>query len=119
MLREAHVLATALESVQGVRAVSLAGAMRRKLEVINELVFVLMPDRTRSVAQLAARVQGIPNMTEVSCHRDTVTARSPLGLPVVIKIAAPRYYSFEIITRNRQCRASGRIAAVVRRARIP
>ncbi|HTK86369.1 MAG TPA: DNA polymerase/3'-5' exonuclease PolX [Nitrospiraceae bacterium] len=97
MLGEAHALATALERIQGVRAVSLAGAMRRKLEVINELLFVLMLDRTWSVAQLAARIQKLPNMTEVSCDHDTITARSPLGLPVVVKIAAPQYYGFELL----------------------
>jgi DNA polymerase (family X) len=97
VLEEAHALATALERIEGVRAVSPAGAMRRKFEVINELLFVLMFDRTRSVAQLAARVQNIPNMTEISCDRDTVTARSPLGLPVSVQIAAPQYYGFELL----------------------
>lgn len=97
VVAEADVLAAALGTIQGVRAVSVAGAMRRKVEVINELAFVLAVDRRLSLAQLARRVEQIPNMTEVSSHRETVAARSPLGLPVLITTAAPRHYGSALL----------------------
>jgi DNA polymerase (family 10) len=97
VLDEAIALEKALERIPDVRAVSLAGALRRKLEVVHDLSFVTSTNRPQAVPHLAASVRAIPNVTEVSEHLDTVTARSPLGLPVVIKITTPQQHGFALL----------------------
>jgi len=97
VLDEAVGLANALERIPGVRHVSMAGAVRRKLEVVNELVFVLSCERPRAIAHVAEHVRAIPNLTDVANDRQTVTARSPKGLPVVMTVAAPQHHGFELV----------------------
>ncbi len=97
VLEEATTMAKRLATIPGVTAVSPAGAIRRKLEVIRELVFAVQTMKPTSVTRLAQHVMAIPNITDVSDHLDTITARSPLGLPVTIQVAPREHYAFELL----------------------
>ena len=97
VLEEAATLAKMLATIPGVTAVSMAGAIRRKLEVIHELVFVLQTTNATPATRLAQHVDAITNISDVSDHLNTITARSPLGLPVAIRVAPPQYYAFELL----------------------
>jgi DNA polymerase (family 10) len=86
-----------LEDLPDVSVVSMAGAIRRKLEVIDQFVFVVATDRPRPVATLAEHLRAVPNMTDVSCQAETITAHSALGMPVIITVVAPHHYAFECL----------------------
>lgn len=75
----------------------MAGAIRRKLEVVNELVFVLQATNATPATRLVQHVSTIPNVTDVSHDLHTVTARSLLGLPVTIQMTPPQHYAFELL----------------------
>jgi DNA polymerase (family 10) len=97
VLEEATTLAKELATIPGVTAVSPAGAIRRKLEVIREFVFVVHTMKPTPATRLAQHVMAIPNITDVSDHRDIITARSPLGLPVTIQVAPREHYAFALL----------------------
>jgi DNA polymerase (family 10) len=95
VLDEAKGLEVALRAIPGISQVSAAGALRRKLEVIRELSFVVT-GKNHALSSVAAHLARIPNVTEVTVHAHTVSARSPLGMPVVIHVAPPRQFAFEL-----------------------
>lgn len=97
VLEEAATLAKMLATIPGVTAVSMAGAIRRKLEVIHELAFVLQTTNAMPATRLAQHVGAITNISDVSDHLNTITARSPMGLPVAIRVASPQHYAFELL----------------------
>ena len=66
VLPEALALTEALGSMFGDKAVSLAGAIRGKLEVINEVAFVFSCPRKQSVVSVAEGLKAIPNVSEIS-----------------------------------------------------
>ncbi|WP_447979254.1 PHP domain-containing protein [Candidatus Nitrospira bockiana] len=84
VLDEAHQLLAALERLPGVHGAALAGALRRKAEVVNDLHVVLMTAPAMRGTDLATQIAAIPNLTETRVVDHTVTTRSPLGLPVTI-----------------------------------
>ena len=89
---EALGLAGALEAMPAVQEASLAGAVRRKLEVINEFAFVLRCHRKDPVNYLATAMQAVPNLTAVTADADSVTAASARGMPVRVTVAKPEVY---------------------------
>ena len=97
VLEEAIGLAKELTRIPGAIDASTAGAIRRKLEVANELAFVVSRDGQSSAAVIAEHLHALPNVTDVACDGDNVTARSPKGLPVVIRATTPRHYGFELL----------------------
>jgi DNA polymerase (family 10) len=97
VLEEALRLAKALKGIPGAIHVSIAGAVRRKLEVVNELAFVLSHEDPSSTAAVAEHLTTLPNITDVACVAHAVSARSPRGLPVVIRVATPRHFGFELM----------------------
>lgn len=97
VIEEAAMLAKALERMPGVTHVSVAGDIRRKLEVIHNLAFVLRVTNAPSATRLAEYVRVIPNMSDVSDHLNIITGQSPLGLPVAIHLASPTHYAVELL----------------------
>lgn len=96
-VEEALNLRQALEALGRVRAVSIAGAMRRKLEVVNELRFVLQCDGPRPLAYVTKALSTMPNITNVTRRSDAVTAVSPRGMPVAVVTAGREDYGVTLL----------------------
>jgi DNA polymerase (family 10) len=86
MVAEAEQLARALAAISRVRAVTLAGAMRRKLEVMNEFRFVACCEASSATRRVADGMQAIPNLVEVTEDGDSVRAQSVHGVPITVKV---------------------------------
>ncbi|MCC2641472.1 MAG: Pol4 [Nitrospira sp.] len=97
VVEEAHALETALRALPRIDQAVLCGAMRRKMEVINELVFVLTYDDPASSAGISKHVRTIPNLSEVAVEDETIRARSPMGMPVRIVITPSRNFGFSLL----------------------
>jgi DNA polymerase (family 10) len=89
---EAQDLAQAMRELPDVQAVSLSGSLRRKMEVVNEYVFVIACDKEHAITSLMKRLPSIPNLTELAAQSDTITARSPMGLPIRILVTPSRQF---------------------------
>jgi DNA polymerase (family 10) len=96
VVEEAQDLETALKKLFGVRSVSLGGAMRRKMEVVNEFVFVLACSEARTQS-LSRRLGSIPNVSEVAVHGETIEARSPMGMPIRIVVTTPTHFGLALL----------------------
>ncbi|HET6676323.1 MAG TPA: PHP domain-containing protein [Nitrospiraceae bacterium] len=96
-VEEAVALGTALENLDRVGDVCLAGAMRRRLEVVNELIFVARCTHSRPLPYMAAALKGIPNVTDVARRSDAVTAVSPRGMPLTVVAATPKDYGLSLL----------------------
>ncbi|WP_447599406.1 helix-hairpin-helix domain-containing protein [Nitrospira sp. Nam80] len=96
-MEEAVELTKAFEALDRVTDVSCAGAMRRKMEVINEFVFVVRCDHARPLSYMAEALIGMPNITDVASRSDTVSALSPRGMPLSIVVAGPKDYGFALL----------------------
>ena len=94
---EAQDLARALKRFPEIRAVSMSGAIRRKMEVVNEYVFVVACDKPNAVTRVMNRLPRIPNVTEVHLESDTITARSPIGLPLRIIVTSSRDFGHALL----------------------
>jgi DNA polymerase (family 10) len=98
VLEEADLLTQHLAAVRGVQKVNLAGALRRKLEVINGFDFVVTwPDDQRP-ATFIEELNHIPNVTDAAIgHNGGVTAISPTGLPITIMLARSADHDFHLL----------------------
>lgn len=96
-VEEEAELRRVLEALGRVTEVSSAGAMRRKLEVINEFVFVVQCDHPRPLSYMATALKGMPNITDVASRSDTVSAVSPRGMPLSVIVAASKDYGFTLL----------------------
>jgi len=94
---EALDLEQALKGFPDVQVVSLSGAIRRKMEVVNEYIFVVACDKKNAVTRLMKRLEGIPNLTELVAQLDTITARSPVGLPLRIIVTSSRHFGYALL----------------------
>jgi DNA polymerase (family 10) len=82
---EAENLLEIIRSLPGVKQADLAGDLRRKVEVLQNLCMVLACSSSVSLTPLLA---GIPGMTQVTEKEGAlVTAYSPQGLPLEIVMA--------------------------------
>jgi DNA polymerase (family X) len=97
VVEEAQALETALKELRGVRAVALSGAMRRKMEVVNEFVFVMACDDRVAARRLSRRLRSIPNLSEVTVHRETIRARSPMGRPVKMIVTSSPHFGLALL----------------------
>lgn len=95
-LEEAVTLCRALASLPGVQTVSLAGAIRRRVEVLDHLHFVLCT-RRRHPSHLATEIRQLPTLVDADSHGHTVTGRSLLGLPVTIEFSTPEEYGLTMV----------------------
>ena len=75
-LEEAVTVCRALASLPGVQTASVAGAIRRRLEVVDHLHFVL-GTRERHQSSLATEIRRLPTLLDADAHGHTVTGRSP------------------------------------------
>ena len=94
---EAQDLEQALKGFPDVQAVSLSGAIRRKMEVVNEYIFVVACDKKYAVTRLMKGLPNIPNVTELHAESDTITARSPIGLPLRIIVTSTRHFGHALL----------------------
>ena len=92
VLVEAEQVEAALRAMHNVESVTLTGAIRRKLEVVDELCFVMTLNPPATAADLAEYIRAIPNITEVACKDQTIIASSPSGLPIVINTTRRQVY---------------------------
>ena len=97
LLQEADHLEQAFALLPGVRAVTLVGAMRRKLEVINEFQFVVSCDGRNAAAKVAEGARTVSNLTDVSEQGTMVTAQSPRGVPITIMVAPATQYECTLL----------------------
>ncbi len=97
VLDEACSLEQAFAAINGVRKVSAAGALRRKMEVIGDYHFVfacedVQPDR------LVKALEATPNLTEVrATGSTTIAATSPTGIPITMTLAPRDSYGFQLL----------------------
>jgi DNA polymerase (family 10) len=97
VVEEAQGLEQALKGFPGVQVVSLSGAIRRKMEVVNEYIYVVACDTKNAVIRLMKRLASIPNVTEVNLESDTIRARSPIGLPIRILVTSSRQFGHALL----------------------
>jgi DNA polymerase (family 10) len=83
VIAEAEQIVAALRSTAGVRRVELTGDLRRRMEVVCAIPILAAADRPESVL---AGFRAVETLTEPSVARDTVTAHSSLGLPVLVTV---------------------------------
>lgn len=97
VLDEAHSLEQAFAAISGVRKVTAAGALRRKMEVIGDYHFVFAcedPNQDRVIKGLEA----VPNLTDVrAIDTHTLAATSPTGIPITMTLAPRDSYGFHLL----------------------
>lgn len=96
VLVEVEHLKSALEKLPGVQAVTVAGALRRKLEVIDELTFVLTVVRSTPPESLLRTINALSNVTDVGLDGDAIIARSPNDIPIRLKLTLPERYACDL-----------------------
>ena len=98
VVAEASKLEKDMKRLDGVERVRIAGALRRKMEVINAFHFVVTWPKGRKSAQFITGLQAIPNVSDVASAESTlVTATSPTGLPIRITLAASTEQDFHLL----------------------
>ena len=98
VLQEAVTLEQNLAALRGVTRVTMAGAMRRKIEVINALTFVVTLSEDQEATGFLKALKPIPNITDAVCrHTRQVTAISPTGLPLTITLARQPDHDFHLL----------------------
>jgi DNA polymerase (family X) len=97
VLEEVDKLESHLKALPGVQTVTAAGALRRKMEIINQYVFVLCCEGESGTAQVMDRICHIPNVREVAVHANVVTARAPTGLPIHMTVAPSEDYGVQVL----------------------
>ena len=113
-IAEAESLLEVVRSLPGVKRADLAGDLRRKTEVLQNLSIVIGCSSTVSVAPLLA---GIPGMTQVTQKdRALITAHSPQGLPLEILVADSSDYGGTLFRATGQ---SAHVQAVLNRIASP
>lgn len=89
-LAEAHGVRQALVELEGVRAVELAGSVRRCREVIRDLDLVVIADSDGARASLVKRLGEVPGVTEFAGTEGMVTLRFASGTVVDVFLATPQ-----------------------------
>lgn len=98
VLEEALTLEQNLAALRGVKRVSLTGALRRKMEVINEINFVVTLQKGQGTAAFLKALKTIPNVTDATIsHGGQLTAISPTGLPLTVIPAQPTDHDFHLL----------------------
>lgn len=95
VVEEAESILAAVRGAPGVGCADLAGEIRRRLEVVQALAFVAAGGQPQDLLNALRRV---PEVTQVEHRSDarTITARSPQGLPVSIRLADAAAYGWEL-----------------------
>lgn len=96
VVEEARSLLEAVRAMPGVVQADLSGEIRRLAEVVQSHTLVAAGPQPKAVVEA---LQSLPGVTQVE-HRPgthTVAARSPLGLPVTVKLAGVAEYGWELL----------------------
>jgi len=88
-LAEAQGVREALAGLEGVRAVELAGSVRRCREVIRDLDLVVLAESAGARTSLVRRLGEVPGVTEFAGTEGTVTLRFASGTVVDVFLATP------------------------------
>ena len=96
VIEEAENLRQALRTISGVVHADLAGEVRRRAEVVQGFSFVVAGGEPHALMQA---LRSVPDVTQVEHAVETaaITARSPQGLPVTIKLAGVADYGWELL----------------------
>ena len=90
VIGEAENLLTTVRSLPSVEQADLAGDLRRKAEVVQDIAMVIA---SSSPAVLSTQLAAIPGITQlIQTSPALVTARSPQGLPLEITVVTPADY---------------------------
>ena len=94
---EADSILEAIRGARGVIHADHAGEIRRRLEVIQNITLVVAGSPPKALAEA---LQSIPDVTQVEHHTETrmITARSPQGLPVAVRLADAAGYGWELLS---------------------
>jgi DNA polymerase (family 10) len=113
-IAEAENLLDAVRSLRGIKQADLAGDLRRKSEVVQNLCMVIA---CSSIGPVATLLAGIAGMTQVT-HKDRalITCNSPQGLPLEIFVAEPSDYGGALFRATGQ---STHVQAVMNRIAAP
>ena len=91
-LAEAQGVQQALAGLEGVRAVELAGSVRRCREVIRDLDLVVVAENDGARASLVKRLGQVTGVTEFAGTEGTVTLRFASGTVVDVFLATPETF---------------------------
>ena len=98
VLEEALTVEKNLAALRGVKRVTMAGALRRKMEVINALNFVVTLSEDQGTAAFLKALKTIPNVTDaVFRHTRQIAAESPTGLPLTLTLARQTDHDFHLL----------------------
>ncbi|MEK7221808.1 MAG: helix-hairpin-helix domain-containing protein, partial [Nitrospirota bacterium] len=97
VIEEADCILEAVRGAAGVTRADHAGEIRRRLEVIQNITLVVAGSPPKALAEA---LQSVPDVTQVEHHPETktITARSPQGLPVSIRMADAAGYGWELLS---------------------
>src|SRR5207247_10982164 len=93
---EAESILVAIRGTPGVVHADHAGEIRRRCEVVENLMLVVAGGQPQS---LIDALRALPEVTQVEYQPETRTlaARSPQGLPVSIKLTEAAAYGWELL----------------------
>jgi DNA polymerase (family X) len=98
VLDEASMLEKHLVATPGVERVTLAGALRRKMEVINAFNVVVTWPADQETSAFIQALHAIPNVTNAVASRTRqVSAISPTGLPIIVTLARSDDHDFHLL----------------------
>ncbi len=95
---EAAVVQTHLAAIRGVKNITMAGALRRKMEVINGFHFVITWADDKDAAGFLGGPNTNTNITDaVMSYPREVRAVSPTGLPITIILATSTDHDYHLL----------------------
>jgi DNA polymerase (family 10) len=94
---EADSILDAIRGARGVIHADHAGEIRRRLEVIQNITLVVAGSQPKALVEV---LHAVPDVTQVEHRPETrmITARSPQGLPVALRLADVADYGWELLS---------------------
>ena len=114
VIGEAEQLLATMRRLRSVEQADLAGDLRRKAEVVQGLGVVIASSSPASLPALLAAIPGMAEMREN--ESGLITARSPQGLPLEIRVAGLSDYGSTLFDATGH---SLHVEAVRQRLRVP
>jgi len=97
VLDEVGRLEQDFKAIRGVQHVTVAGALRRTMEVIHDYSFVFACDDPKPARMIKA-LETIPNLTDVrAIDSNILAATSPTGVPITMTLAPRDSYGFHVL----------------------
>ncbi|MDB5101529.1 MAG: hypothetical protein JWM80_5950, partial [Cyanobacteria bacterium RYN_339] len=98
VVTQAEELLAVVEQLPGVQRAAIAGAMRRKCEVVDEVVFVAAT--TDAAATLKAFHAQEKGLTAGSASETAASINLPLGLPATLYVTTSAGFGLELLRRT-------------------